>query len=418
VKPQRTTLSRTVNQPGYIRAYEQTPVFSKIPGYLQAVNVDIGDRVSQGKVLAELWVPEMEVDVAQKKALVGQAKAELDQSTQAVLVAEADLRSAQAKVEAARATLVRARAQLQRTQSQYARLKKAGPGQGGVIGQEDVEEARLGFEAAQAGLKEVEAQIQSAQANRDASQARRDKAKVDVTVADAHLEVAKKNRQQAETMLAYSKITAPFKGVVTQRNVDTGHFVQPATTAKGAALFTVMRTDRLRIRVEVPETEADWVRKGSPVKVRVQVLKGFEYVGEVTRTSWSVDPTARTLLAEVDVSDPDGKLRPGMYAYATITAEHKNVWTLPASAVLTEGEVTQGYRSYCFLVEDGKLRRTPLEVGARNKDLVEVLKKGAKPARPGEKGPWEDFTGKEEVVQGNLSELHDGQTVRVTAAKH
>jgi multidrug efflux pump subunit AcrA (membrane-fusion protein) len=392
-------------------------VFSKIPGYVQTVNVDYGDRVTKGKVLAELWVPEMVVEVAQKKALVGQAEAELKQSREVVLVAEADLRSAEAKVQATQATRERARAQLQRTQSQYERFKKAGPGQGGVIGKEDVEESRLGFEAAKAGLSEVEAQVLSSQAERDASRARWEKAKVDVTVADARLEVAKKNHDQAKTLLDYRNLTAPFKGVVTQRNVDTGHFVQPATTAKGAALFTVMRTDLMRIRVEVPETEADWVEKGSPVHVRVQVLKGFEYKGQVTRTSWSVDPAARTLLAEVDVPDPDGKLRPGMYAYATITAEHKNVWSLPASAVLTEGEVTLGYRTYCFIVENGKLRRTPIEVGARNKDLAEVLKKEAKPARAGEKGPWEDFTGKEEVVQGNLSGLQDGQAVRVSGAQ-
>src|SRR5207249_1307116 len=97
--------------------------------------------------------------------------------------------------------------------------------------------------------------------------------------------------------------------------------------------------DIMRVRVEVPEGDAAWVNRGAEARIHVQVLKSYEFVGAVTRTSWSLDRTARTLLAEVDVPNPEGKLRPGMYAYATITAEHPGGWTLPASAVVTEGDV-------------------------------------------------------------------------------
>src|SRR5262249_16670523 len=146
-------------------------------------------------------------------------------------------------------------------------------------------------------------------------------------------------------------------------------------------------------------------------------LKSYQFTGKVDRTSWSLDRTARTLLAEVDVSDSGGKLRPGMYAYATITAERPNLMTLPASAVVTEGDVTQGYRTFCFIVENGKAWRTPIEIGVRDSQRIEVLKKRKRPGESGEKESWQDFTGDEDVVQKDLSALHDGQTVRTSGAK-
>jgi multidrug efflux pump subunit AcrA (membrane-fusion protein) len=371
-------------------------LFSKIPGYVQELNVDIGDRVARNDVLAQLWVPELAVDLTQRQALVDQAGAEVKQAKVGAQVAEADLQSAEARVQATLATRRRAEAQVQRTQSQFDRFKKAG--REGTLGQEDVEEIRLGSETAKAALQEVEAQIHAAEADRDASRAKRDMAQAGVSVAEARLVVARANYDQASTMLDYRQVTAPFAGVVTQRNVDTGHFVQPATGPRGEALFVVMRTDVMRIRVEVPETDADWVSKGTTARIRVQVLPSYEFVGQVTRTSWSLDRTARTLLAEVDVPDPNGKLRPGMYAYATITAERPNVWTLPTSAVVVDGDVTLGYQTYCYLVRDGKTWRTPLEIGTRDGRRVEVLKKQTRPARQGEPWQWENMTGQEEVI--------------------
>jgi multidrug efflux pump subunit AcrA (membrane-fusion protein) len=411
--PERQTIRRAISQPGYIQAFEQTPLFSKIPGYVQKLNADIGDRVSKGDVLALLWVPEMEVDVTQKQALVDQAGAEVKQAREGLLVAEADFQSAEARIQAVVASRLRAEAQAQRSQSQYDRFKKAG--RQGTLGQEDVEEMRLGSETSKAALQEAEAQVRSAQAERDANRARREMARAGVGVAEARLAVAKANHEQSKTMLEYRRVTAPFDGVVTQRQVDTGHFVQPATGPHGEALFVVMRTDVMRIRVEVPEADADWVNPGAAARIRVQALKSYEVAGQVTRTSWSLNPTARTLLAEFDVSDAGGKLRPGMYAYATITAERPQVWTLPASAVVTEGDVTQGYQTYAYFLKDGKAWRTPLEVGARDPQRVEVLKRQTRPTSPSEPARWEAITGQEEVVSGNVSGLSDGQPVAVSA---
>jgi RND family efflux transporter MFP subunit len=237
-------------------------------------------------------------------------------------------------------------------------------------------------------------------------------ARADIGVKEAQHAVAQKSRLHAQTMLQYAQIVAPFDGIVTKRNVDKGQFVQPATGTRGDILFTIARTDIMRIFVEVPELEAGWVTSGMPASVRVQALRGEELAGRVTRTSWSLDRTTRTLLAAIDLPNPDGKLRPGMYAYATITGEQADVLTLPASAIVTQGDVTQGYRSFCYIVQDGKARRTLVELGARDEKWVEVLKKQA--ATPGSAGQprWESFRGDEAVIAGDVSGLSDGRTVQ------
>jgi multidrug efflux pump subunit AcrA (membrane-fusion protein) len=128
----------------------------------------------------------------------------------------------------------------------------------------------------------------------------------------------------------------------------------------------------------------------------------------VTRSSWSLDARSRTLRTEIDLRNPEGKLRPGMYAYVTFTAPLPSAFTLPASAV-----VTQAGESWCYRVEDGKAVRTPIKVGGREGQRVQVLKKGK--GSPGGDGTaaWEDFTGKEEVVVTNPASLSDGQPVTV-----
>jgi HlyD family secretion protein len=368
VKPEQHTLRHTIAQPGAIQALDQPTIFTKIPGYVQAWRVDVGDRIRKGDVMAELWVPELEVDLAQKEALVRQAEAQLKLTREAVPAAEADYR--------------RARTQYERV----ARVSK-----GGILDKDNVDEAQYASEA---------------------SKARLEMARADVGVKEAQHEVARKNRDYAHTMLQYKQIVAPLDGIVTHRNANQGDFVRPATSARGDILFMVARTDIVRIFVEVPELDAQWVTDGMPARVRVQALRGAELAGKVTRTSWSLDRTTRTLMAAIDLPNPEGKLRPGMYAYATITGERPDVLTLPASAVVTQGDVTQGYQSFCYIVQDGRVKRTLVEVGARDGQRIEVLKKQNTATVPGEQPKWQDFSGDERVAS-DVSALSDGQAVQV-----
>jgi RND family efflux transporter MFP subunit len=213
-------------------------------------------------------------------------------------------------------------------------------------------------------------------------------------------------------MLEFSRLRAPFAGVVTQRNISEGDFVQPAGTgAKGQPLYVVRQIDPVRVFVNVPGADAMWLKDGDPVSFRLQGAGGELFTGKVTRNARSLDPQSRTLRTEIDVPNPRGKLLPGMYVQASISVRHSGVWTLPASAVVTEGDQT-----FCYRVAKDKAVRTPLQIGLRGGDLVEVMKMQAKAPSSDAEGPWTDFTGQEEIVS-NPSGLSDGQPVRRAESK-
>jgi RND family efflux transporter MFP subunit len=368
VYPERRDVRRRIERPGYnIEAFERTPLYAKIAGYVLKWNVDMGDHVKKGDVLAELYVPEMDVRLKQKEASIRQAESENVQA------------------EAARQ---RSRAELERARSQYERFARVG--KSGVLDKEQVDETRLGFDAAQAAVAKAEA---------------------DVNVARARLEVAKADRDEVQTLLQYTKLRAPYDGVVTgRRGVNTGDFVQPADAGHGEPLFVVERIDPVRVFVNVPELEATCVRDGDAALLRVPSLPGRAFRGTVTRISPSLHPQNRTLRTEIDLANADGRLFPGMYVHATIVAERKNTWALPAQAVVSQGEQSFGYR-----VENEKSFRTPIQVGLRGGDFVEVLRKQIAPPGARSEGGWEDFTGSERMVVGDAASLAEGQSVRVEA---
>jgi RND family efflux transporter MFP subunit len=358
IKPESKSLRHLIEQPAYIEAIEETPLVARIAGYVHKVHVDIGDPVKRDDVLAELSVPEMAIELQQKEALVRQAEAELKLARDSVAAADAEHK---------------------RMKSQFERFSKIG---GSVLGKEDIEETRYAYEA---------------------SKARHDIAQSDVGVKEARVDVAKANRDHARAMLDYSKIRAPFDGVITRRQIHTGHFLQPATGPGAMPLFVVARIDTVRVLLHVPEAEALYVSPGMAARVRVN---GHEVDGKVTRSSWSFDPKARTLRTEVDLPNPGGRLRPGMYANVTLTADLANRFTLPAAAVFTHHG-----QPCCFQLIEGKAVCVPLKIGLREGGWVELLKQEKSSGKPG--AAWEPITGKENVLLGNLAELKDGQPVSV-----
>jgi multidrug efflux pump subunit AcrA (membrane-fusion protein) len=377
VQAERGNIRLTLSRPGYVESFEETAIFAKLASYVDKVKVDIGDEVKEGDLLAELSVPEMLVELAQKDALLLQTRAKL--------------RSSQAKVKAAEAGLFRAAADIHRWEVEQKRQAKMV--RSGTIDRQSLDAAEAQLETSRATEAEVKAQVINAQA--------------DVEVAERNIQVAKANKDYVATMLQYTKVKAPYRGVVVKRNLNKGDFVQPAggSGSKGEALFVLARTDRgVRIFVDVPGAASPSITDRTKATVRVRELPGVEVQGEVTRSAWALDPKARTLKTEIDVKKP-GKLRPGMYAYVTLTTVHKKVWTLPASAVvMKDNEV------YCFQVHDGKAVKTPLQIGLNNGRRVEVLMIQRRASEKGTVG-WVTFSGKEKFVQGNAEKLSDGQEV-------
>ncbi len=198
-------------------------------------------------------------------------------------------------------------------------------------------------------------------------------------------------------MLKYSTLTAPFDGVVTVRNVHTGHLLKPGTTDTSEPLFVVVRTDRVRIFVDVPETEAAYVRPGTPARLRLQALKDRDVDAKVVRISWVLNPKNRNLRAEIELANPDETLRPGMYADATIFVDH-TVWAVPASSIQRKDD-----GNFCYLLRNGTAALVPVRIGARQGSMVELLKKNLRNAdAPGE-SRWTDVSGDEPIVQDQAS---------------
>jgi RND family efflux transporter MFP subunit len=369
VRPERKTVRHAIEQPGFnIEAFKVAPLFSRITGYVGKweTGYDLGKEVTKDEVLAELYVPEMVEDLKQKQAAVKQAQAQIQQ---------------------AQATKQSAEAQLVRSRSQYERLKRKAAG---ALDEDTIEETRLGYEAAQAGLE---------------------KAKADVASAQAHLGMAEASRDYSKAMLDYAQIRAPFGGVITARNINEGDFVRPSGVGpKGLPLFVISQMDPVRVFVNIPTTDARWIKDGDAVTLRLQGAGGEEIEGHVTRNARSLDPAARTLRTEIDLPNPMGKLLPGMYVQARILVERRGVWTLPASAILTEGD-----QPLCYRVVKGKAVRAPLQVGLRGGGLVQVLRKQLPGAALGEEGRWEDISRDDEIAADPAAVYH-GQLVRTAAA--
>jgi multidrug efflux pump subunit AcrA (membrane-fusion protein) len=404
-RPERHTLQRAVEQPGQIEGFERTDIVAKISGYVKKLYVDIGDHVTKDQVLADLRVPELEEELNLKEAAVGQAEAEVVQAQRTLTAAEANLARAGAQVQLARAGQTRAEASLVRWKSELNRTSTLVRTR--ALDDQSLDTTTDAYKSAEAAVAENSASILAAEAAQVESAAQRDKAAADVKVAESKLRVAKADRNRTAAMLDYATVRSPYTGVVTKRWVDTGAFLQPAASGAGQTLFQVVRTDPVRIFVDVPESAAAAVLPGMQARIRVQALAELDVIGRVTRTSWALDTLARTLHTQIDLPNSDGKLRPGMYATARLVVEHRDLLTLPAAAVQTLDD-----QSFVMRLEDGKALRTPIKVGVRQGTRVQVLKKQTRPAPSGEPVPWQDFSGSEEIVAANLGAVGDGQPVR------
>lgn len=368
VKPERKTLRLTTTQPGRIEAFEQTPLVPKVAGYVDEVLVDIGDNVKKDQTLLKISVPELNDDLEQKEALVAQAEAELKQVELAVEGTKAAVKTAEAGVALAEAGIVRAQGEHDRWTAEHARIKQLASR--GAVTETLVDERLSQVKAAEGAKQESRANIQASQATLAESRVSVQKSEADLTTAIARVRVAKANLARTQTLLGYTEIKAPFAGVITRRSVDTGRYVAPATN-DSEPLLEVCRTDIVRVFVDVPELEAEWVTSGEAgdaAVVRVQALEGKSFDARVTRTSWSLNPTNRSLRAEIDVPNADGVLRPGMFATAEILLETRpDVVVVPVSTL-----VRNGPDQFCWLVRDGKANRVKVDVGLRSGSEVEI----------------------------------------------
>jgi RND family efflux transporter MFP subunit len=407
IRPERKTLVRWTEQPGQIEAFEETPIYAKVAGYIEKMHVDIGDPVTgpqfddsgkivrEGQLLVELSVPELHEELIQKEAAVGQAQAEVRQAAAAVKVARAAETSARAKVEEAGAVLEQTQADYEFAESEFNRLKKLADR--GAVTREVAEEKQKLFRAADSARTQTRAKIASARALVLERQSEIEKAQADLEAAEKHQAVAEAELAHTKALLGYTKIRAPYDGIVTARNVHTGWLVQPGLGSGGKPLLNVAQTRVMRIFVDVPELDA-LIPDGSEAQVRIPSFPSDIHKGVVTRTSWILDAGSRTLRAEIDLKNEEGKLRPGMYASAKVkVAERKDALSVPKTALLAADGKTCCYT----IADDGEIKKTPVDPGIRAGDDIEIVS---------------GLSGNEQLIGVNVSAFREGQKVRVEKA--
>jgi RND family efflux transporter MFP subunit len=196
-----------------------------------------------------------------------------------------------------------------------------------------------------------------------------DEAKGNASVAAAEVDLAVATAAKIRTMLDYTRILAPFDGVVAQRQVNRGDFLQAASSGRTTPLFTVQRVDVIRVFCNVPESDVARLRVGLRANVKPYGLEGKPIAGKVTRFAGRLDPETRNMRTEIDVPNPGGRLYPGMYAQVSLETElHQNALTLPVSSVGTDPN-----GRFVYTAQQGRIVRQPVQVGMAEGGMVEVL---------------------------------------------
>jgi multidrug efflux pump subunit AcrA (membrane-fusion protein) len=300
--PRATTRTvQTIEVPATVEAFEQADLYAMTGGYISDVKVDIGDHVKAGQALAVIDNPELVSQLAAaratleaKKQLANAGKAAVDQAQTAVNVTKSQLVGYAADLKLAQVTL-------KRQQDLF---------EGKAITDQQLDDARTKAEVAQTQLQVGEAKIAAAEADVRVAEANQ-------AVAAAQVGVAEADAKRLEVLLGYTKIIAPFDGVVSRRMANRGDLA--LTGAGGRALFTLQRLDTVRIALEVPEVHAAHVALDTPATAKVFGLNGQKIDAKVTRTAVTLNPDTRTMRTEIHLPNPDEKLRPGMYVQVTLT---------------------------------------------------------------------------------------------------
>ncbi len=325
------SIERKIRLPGEFLPFMKADLYARVNGFVEKVDVDRGSMVKTGQLLAVLSAPEL---ISQRA-------------------------EAQAKERAAESQRAEAQARVAAAESAYQRLKAASETPGAVAGN-DIVQAEKTLEGARSALAAQESSVKAAQA----------------AVAAVH------------ELESYLELKAPFSGVITDRLVHPGALAGPAT----GPLLRLEQNTRLRLVVAAPEADISGIVSGARASFTVPAYPGERFTGVVARIAHSIDPKTRTMAVELDVSNGDGRLAPGMYPEVEWPVRR----TRPSLLVPTTSVVTTTERTFVIRVRNGRAEWVNVTRGATDGDLVEVF--GA--LQPGD-----------EIVRRATDELRDGSAV-------
>jgi RND family efflux transporter MFP subunit len=341
VTVQSKTIDREVRLPGEVLPYMAVPIHAKVTGFVKKVDVDRGSAVKEGQTLIILEAPEMQAQVAE-----GEAK------FQAIELQRAE-----------------AEAKLASVQSTYDKLKAASATPGVVAGN-DLIIAEKAVDAARAGVRSYEGTLKAAQAS----------------------------IQSLKDLQQYLTITAPFEGIIIERDVHPGALVGPNSGSGAMPLLKLQQTSRLRLVVAVPEALVGSIVNGAHVSFTVPAFPGETFRGVIARIAHSLDDRTRTMAVELDVSNPGLRLGPGMYPDV--------VWPVrsprPALLVPPTSIVTTTEQTIVIRVTDGVVEWVRVTRGPAVGNLAQV---------------YGDLKQGDTIVKRGTDELRAGTRVQATAAK-
>lgn len=328
-KAARANLSHTLALTAEFTPYQEVDVMSKVAGYVKNINVDIGDRVRTGQVLAVLEVPEMQDDLTKAAATVQLSDAEIKR-------AKDDVQRAQASHEIAHLS--------------YQRLLDVSKTKPGLVAQQEIDDARS---------KDLvgEAQVSAAQSN--------------LMAAEQQTQVNRAEQSRYKTLYNYTRVTAPFDGVITMRYANQGSMIQAGIASQSQAMPVVRlsQNNLLRLMLPVPESAVPNIHLGQQVDVHVSSLNR-SFLGKVARFTNKVSTATRTMETEVDVPNPTLVLIPGMYAEVDLRLESEsNVLSIPVSAV----DLTSADRQVYRVSGGGVIEIVPVKLSLETSTRVEVL---------------------------------------------
>lgn len=369
VFPRKGEADRSTTQPGSIQAFESVRLFAGVSGYLKEQNVDIGDVVKRGQVLAVISVPELEKKAQRYEAELARAHAKVTQMASRVDSAKADLEVAQSGIAFAEATAKSKGAELRFREKQLTRMKDLFALKS--IDERLVDEKTEQRDTAQEAERAARAAVGSAKAQLAAAAAKVAQAEADLLEARAAVKVATAELEQQKVAIDFATVRSPCDGVITFRSLFPGDYVRDADSgSQGQPLFVVECIDRFRVVVQIPDRDVPFTHRGDPAEVEVDALPGEVYQGKVSRIAHSEDPQTRLMRVEIDLPNEDGQLAAGMYGRVRILLEKSKALSLPFSALA--GKVQNG-RSTVFVVRDGLARAVPVTVGGDNGVKVAIL---------------------------------------------
>lgn len=333
VHPRRDpSFAIAVREPAYVEPFFRAHLEARVAGPVRFVRKDVGDRVVTGEPLLQIDVPDVEEDVAQKDAIVRQreidlavAEVHVGVAVAALATAESNVRSREAEVQSAEANRNFRRKELER----FLGLRQDRAVTGDVV-----DERALYYQSAEAALSAASAAVQRARAEVQEAQAKLASVRADVRLKQSLIDVARKDRDRAQALLSYATLTAPFDGVVTQRAVDPGSFVQNGTTGRTGPLLTVERTDIVTVYAKIPDPYAPYISRDTEALIEMTELPGQLIHGKVTRFAPSLNASDRTMRVEVDLFNG------GPAAYRRFTARAVADFLAPLGTTDTQGATT------------------------------------------------------------------------------